>query len=283
MTDDLPVRGGRVRRRPGPRRASRGFSPRRALAALAMLAMAGLTWGAVASPVFGIKVVEVEGADLTGESAVRAALALPAVAPNAFVVATDDLRERLLALPAVADAEVRVGLPGTLRVRVAERVPVLAWRRGETTHLVDRDGRVVADAGAPGRAAAAADRLPLVVDRRTDAAWPVVGGQVDAIDLDVATRLLSLVPSDVGSTAPAVLVGVDDRDGWTIVPAVDDPWVAVFGFYGPEIRPPAMIPEQVRSLRSILAGREERLLRVVLAGEREGTFTEKPETEEPEP
>jgi hypothetical protein len=44
-----------------------------------------------------------------------------------------------------------------------------------------------------------------------------------------------------------------------------------------------MIAEQVRSLRSILAGREERLLRVVLAGEREGTFTEKPETEEPEP
>jgi hypothetical protein len=122
-----------------------------------------------------------------------------------------------------------------------------------------------------------------VVDRRTDAAWPVVGGQVDAIDLDVATRLLSLVPSDVGSTAPAILVGVDDRDGWTIVPAVDDPWVAVLGFYGPEIRPPAMIPEQVRSLRSILAGREDRLLRVVLAGEREGTFTEKPETEEPEP
>jgi len=237
----------------------------------------------VASPVFGIKVVEVDGAELTGEAAVRAALALPAVPPNAFVVATDDLRERLLALPAVADAEIRVGLPGTLQVRVAERVPVLAWRRGESTYLVDRDGYVVADAAAAGRAAAAADGLPLVVDRRTDGTGPGVGGRVDALDLDVATRLRSLVPADIGSTAPALLVGIDDRDGWTVVPAVDGPWVAVFGFYGPEIRPPTMVPEQVRTLRSLLAGREERLLRIVLAGEREGTYMEKPEPEEPAP
>ena len=277
MTDDLPVRGGRVRRRPGPRRASRGFSPRRALAALAMLVTAGLVWGAVASPVFGIKSVEVEGARLTGEDAVLAALALPAVGPNAFTVATDVLRERLLALPAVADAAVRVGLPGTLRVRIEERVPVLAWQRGGTTYLVDADGRVLADAAAPGATAAAtaAEGLPLVADRRTDAEGLAIGGQVDALDLDVATRLLTLTPADIGSAAPAVLVGVDDRDGWTVVPTVADPWVAVFGFYGPEIRKPAMIPEQVRSLRSLLAGREPSILRVILAGEREGTFTEK--------
>jgi len=278
VTDDLPVRGGRVRRRPGPRRASRGFSPRRALAALAMLVTAGLVWGAVASPVFGIKSVEVEGARLTGEDAVLAALALPAVGPNAFTVATDVLRERLLALPAVADAAVRVGLPGTLRVRIEERVPILAWQRGGTTYLVDADGRVLADAAAPGATAAAtaAEGLPLVADRRTDAEGLAIGGQVDALDLDVATRLLTLTPADIGSAAPAVLVGVDDRDGWTVVPTVADPWVAVFGFYGPEIRKPAMIPEQVRSLRSLLAGREPSILRVILAGEREGTFTEKP-------
>jgi hypothetical protein len=37
-----------------------------------------------------------------------------------------------------------------------------------------------------------------------------------------------------------------------------------------------MIPEQVRLLKSLLAGREAKLLRVVLAGAREGTYTEKP-------
>ena len=278
MSDDLPVRGGRVRRRGGQRRASGGFSPRRALAALAMLATAGLIWGAVASPVFGVKAVEVEGAVLTGDDAVRAALDLPTPAPNAFTLATDVLRERLLALPAVADAEVTVGLPGTLRVRIVEREPVLAWRRAGALLLADRRGRIVADAAADGAAAAAAaEGLPLVADRRTSGELPAVGGRLDALDLDVATRLLPLVPADMGSAAPALLVGVDERDGWTLTPTVEDPWTAVFGFYGSEIRGPEMIPEQVRLLRSLLAGREARLLRVVLAGSSEGTFTLKPE------
>jgi cell division septal protein FtsQ len=202
VSDDLPVRGGRVRRRGGQRRATGGFSPRRALAALAMLATAGLIWGAVASPVFGVKAVEVEGAVLTGDDAVRAALDLPTPAPNVFTLATDVLRERLLALPAVADAEVSVGLPGTLRVRIVEREPVLAWRRAGAFLLADRDGRIVADA-------AAAEGLPLVADRRTSGEPPAVGGHLDALDVDVATRLLSLVPADLGSAAPALLVVVD--------------------------------------------------------------------------
>jgi hypothetical protein len=242
-----------------------------------MLATAGLIWGAVASPVFGVKAVEVEGAVLTGEDAVRAALDLPTPAPNVFTLATDVLRDRLLALPAVADAEVSVGLPGTLRIRIVEREPVLAWRRAGALLLADRDGRIVADAAADGAAAAAAEGLPLVADRRTSGQPPAVGGNLEAIDLDVATRLLPLVPADLGSAASALLVGVDERDGWTLSPTVEDPWTAVFGFYGPEIRRPEMIPEQVRLLGSLLAGREARLLRVVLAGGSEGTFTMKPE------
>ena len=279
MSDDLPVRGGRVRRRGGQRRASGGFSPRRALAALAMLATAGLIWGAVASPVFAVRDVEVEGAVLTGDDAVRAALALPTPAPNAFTLATDVLRERLLALPAVADAEVTVGLPGILRVRIVEREPVLAWRRDGALLLVDRDGRIVADASGRGRRRGrgrgrrpAARRRPALLTGEQ----PAVGDQLGALDLDVATRLLSLVPADAGSAAPALLVGVDERDGWTLIPTVADPWTAVFGFYGPEIRGPAMIPEQVRLLRSLLVGREATLLRVVLAGPSEGTYTLKP-------
>lgn len=276
MSDDLPVRGGRVRHRGGPRRASSRFSPRRALAALALLATAGLIWGAVASPAFAVRTVEVEGALLTGDDAVRAALDLPTPAPNAFTLATDELRERLLALPAVADAEVSVGLPGTLRVRIVEREAVLGWRRDGMLLLADRDGRILGDAAGGGAAAVAAEGLPLVVDRRSGDALPAVGGQLGALDLDVATRLLSLVPADVGSAAPAVVVGVDDRDGWTLHPTAADPWTAVFGFYGPEIRRPAMIPEQVRLLRSLLVGREARLRRVVLAGPNQGTYTLKP-------
>jgi len=277
VTEGLPIRGGRVRRRGGPKRASRGFSPRRALAALAMLAAAGLVWGAVASSTFGVRRVEVSGAALTGEAAIRAALDLPEPPPNAFTISTDALRERLVALPTVADAEVRVGLPGSLDVRVVEREPVLAWQRDDALLLVDRDGRVLADAAASETAAtiAVARELPAVVDRRTAGQAPAVGGTIDPYDLDVATRLLSLVPADVGSAAAGLVVRVTDDDGWVVVPAVDEPWVAVFGFYGPEIRPTKMIPEQVRLLRSLLLDPkvgEGRVARVILAGERTGTF-----------
>ncbi|HYN48581.1 MAG TPA: hypothetical protein VER83_06910, partial [Candidatus Nanopelagicales bacterium] len=125
--------------------------------------------------------------------------------------------------------------------------------------------------------AAAGEGLPVVADRRTSGEAPAVGGRLGALDLDVATRLLPLVPAELGSVAPALLVGVDERDGWTLSPTVEDPWIAVLGFYGPEIRRPEMIPEQIRLLRSLLAGREARLLRVVLAGSSEGTVTMKSE------
>jgi len=82
-----------------------------------------------------------------------------------------------------------------------------------------------------------------------------------------------LTGADVGSTASEIIVEVDDDDGWTVSPAVDEPWVAVFGFYGPEIRPPTMIPEQVRLLRTLLLGQGEgTILRAILAGERAGSF-----------
>jgi hypothetical protein len=247
-----------------------------------MLAAAGLVWATVASASFGVRRVEVSGATLTGEAAVRAALDLPEPPPNAFTIATDALRERLVALPTVADAEVRVGLPGSLEVRIVEREPVLAWQRDDALLLVDRDGRVLADAAASESAAtvAVARELPTVIDRRTTPDGPAVGGTIDPLELDVATRLLSLVPADVGSTAPGLIVRVTDGDGWVVAPAVEEPWMAVFGFYGPKIRPPRMIPEQIRFLRSIFLDPEvgeEKVARVTLAGERAGTFIERDE------
>jgi hypothetical protein len=104
---------------------------------------------------------------------------------------------------------------------------------------------------------------------------PVVGGQLGPIELDVARRLLSLRPADVGSSAPGLQVGLDDEDGWTVRPAVDRPWTAVFGFYSATLRPADLVPQQVRLLSSLLAGREAQLLRIVLADGMHGTYTTK--------
>jgi len=91
----------------------------------------------------------------------------------------------------------------------------------------------------------------------------------------VATRLLSIRPGDLGTAATALHVQLDDEDGWTIQPAVDGPWTAVFGFYSSTLRPADLVPQQARLLRSLLAGREAQILRVVLADGTHGTYTTK--------
>jgi hypothetical protein len=63
---------------------------------------------------------------------------------------------------------------------------------------------------------------------------------------------------------------VTDEDGYVV--AAPRGWDAVFGFYSPATRPTEMIPGQVRLLRSLLAGREATVERVILASETDGTF-----------
>jgi hypothetical protein len=254
-----------------------------------MVGAGAATWGVASSPAFGVRSVDVSGVAMTSDAAMQAVLALGSPPPNAFTLATDDLRSGLEAIPSIAQADVRVVLPGTLRVRVVERVPILAWRTRSALLLVDRDGMVIADAGAADGTAAAralAAGLPTVEDRRAASSPPGgvvaevqplagVGDQLSPIEMDVATRLLSLRPDDVGSSAPALQVSLDDQDGWTIRPAVGHPWTAVFGFYSATLRPPDLVPEQTRLLRGLLAGREATLLRIVLADGSHGTYTTK--------
>lgn len=277
MSSRLPVRpSGQARRRARPRRASARLSPRRAAAVLLLVLAAGAGWGVTASSAFAVHDVVIAGAALTPEATVTTALALPDPAPNAFTLGTDALAARIRALPAVASVDVRVLLPGTLRVRIAEREPILAWRTAGRLLLVDRDGLVLADAAAASAtsaAVAAATDLPTIDDRRAEREPPGPGGTIDALDLEVARRLLSLRPADLGSAAPGLVVAVDDADGWLVLPAVEDPWTAVFGIYTPSLRPADLVPQQVRLLRSLMVARKEAtILRVVLAGPDSGTF-----------
>ncbi len=276
MSGSIPVRPPvQARRRKGPRRASAGLSPGRAAAALVLVLVVAVGWGLTASEAFTVTEIDVEGTDLTPPAAVATALALPSPAPNAFALATEPMRARLRALPTVVGVEVRVLLPGTLRVRLQERVPILAWRTVDRTLLIDRDGRVLVDAADPAAtdaARAAASALPTVDDRRAAPVVPVPGATIDPLDLDVATRLLPLRPADLGSGAIGLVVALDDADGWIVQPSVDDPWTAVFGLYTAELRRPDLVPKQVRLLHSLLGGRERTILRVVLADAENGTY-----------
>jgi hypothetical protein len=247
---------------------TRIFTPARAAGLLGMLAC-GFALTFVTGPsAFGLSRTDLPALTWTDEGVVRDALALTE-GGNVFRLDTAPLAAALRALPAVAAADVTVSLPdAAVVVAIQERVPVLAWQVGEARYIADRDGVIFA-------VAEGSDTLPpgvAVVDDRRTYGTPglAIGGRLDAVDLDVATRLGSVSPADVGSGAPALQVAVTDLDGFTVT--VRGGWTAVFGFYSPATRPTDMIPAQVRLLRSLLVGREEQVARIILASETGGTY-----------
>lgn len=251
------------------RRASAGLSVVRAGAALAMLVSAAAIYGVGASSAFDYTRLQLVGLTFTDEDAVEAALA-GARAENLFGLSTGPLVAALESMPTVESAQVQIQLPGTLAVTIDEREPVLVWAAGQDRFLVDKDGVLFATLSSPPPAAAA--KLPVVEDRRAASRLLAVGSSLDPVDLDAATRLASLAPKDIGSSAVGLAVTVSDENGF-VVSAAPSAWTAIFGFYTPSLRTTALIPEQVRLLRSLLVGREPQVERIVLASATEGTYT----------
>ena len=99
-----------------------------------------------------------------------------------------------------------------------------------------------------------------------------MGSTLDPVVLDAALRLGSLRPADLGTAATQLDIQLDDEHGFVAATADPVGWSAVFGFYTPTLRTTDLIPGQVRLLRSMLAGREDDVLRVILADDRSGTL-----------
>jgi hypothetical protein len=217
---------------------------------------------------FGLASTDLPSLTWTDQAAVAAKLDVPP-GSNVFRLDTAPLEAAIRSLPSVADAAVSVALPdAVLVVRIDERAPVLAWQVGSRRFIADASGAIFAivDAGRQLPAGVA-----LVDDRRQDAQvglW--IGAHLDPVDLDVATRLGSLTPADVGSAASSLRVVVTDDDGFALDAAGG--WLAVFGLYSPSTRNTDMIPGQVRLLRSLIDGREGGVRRVILASATDGTY-----------
>lgn len=270
-----------VRHIPGPgharrtrpiRRASAGLSPVRAGAALAMLVAAGAIYGAGASTAFGFRNLELAGDRYTAAEDVRG---LVGVAPgaNLFLVGTDEIEARIGRLPTVAGVEVEVSLPETIRVSLRDREPVMTWRVGERAFLVDSGGLLFAELG--DRPTSDAAGLPAISDGRVQSQALDVGDTLDPIDLDAATRLGSVRPDQIGSSARSFRVSISDRNGF-VVRADPAGWTAIFGFYTPSLRTPDLIPGQVYLLGTLLEGRESSVDQLILASDTDGTYISRP-------
>jgi hypothetical protein len=243
-----------------------------------MLIVAGAIYGLAATSAFGFERLEIGGATLTTEDAIRASVALDP-GTNLVGLPTEPIEARLRTLPSVRDAAVSVGLPDILRVDVTERRPIVVWATGDRRFAVDAGGFLFADVTTDPTGLTTG--MPVITDERTSAASLGVASTLDPIDLDAATRLGSLTPSQIGSHATGLRVHITDKNGFTLTSGSGG-WTAVFGFYGLSQRTPAMIPGQVQSLGALLAGREDGVETVILADDREGTYIAKP-TPRPKP
>ncbi|MBI2782182.1 MAG: FtsQ-type POTRA domain-containing protein [Chloroflexi bacterium] len=252
------------------RRPTRIVTATRAAGLLGMLAC-GFAFTFVTGPTaFALTRTDLPSLTWTDPAVVRATLALPA-GTNVFRLDTTPLEAALRGLPAVATADVSVGLPdAVVVVQIEERQPVLAWQVGDTRYMADRGGTIFATTST---AAALPAGVVVVVDGRGGEEPPQVGGLVDAVDFDVATRLGSVTPADIGSAATSLRVAITDLDGFVL--SSNGGWTAVFGFYSPATRSTDMIAGQVRLLKSLLYGREPDLLRIILASATDGTYVPK--------
>ncbi len=258
----------------GPRRASAGISPLRAGAALVLLLSALAIYGVGASSAFAYRRLEIEGPAkgdrLTTDAAVATTLALTPGGPNLFLLATDTLEARLRGLTTLAGAEVTVHLPDTVHVRLQERDPILAWAVGSQRFLLDRDGLLFSAVPLDDDGPTA--RIPLVEDNRSASTSLAVGALLDPVDFDAATRLAGIRPAeDLASSASSLSLTLDDEQGF-VMTARPTRWVAIFGFYTPNLRQTTIIPRQLQALRSLLAGRETKVATVYLADENGGTY-----------
>lgn len=95
-------------------------------------------------PEFMVNLLAVEGASRLVETDVRDIFPhdLPA---SSFDLDLEAVRNLIVALPAVADADVRIRKGGVLVAQITERQPVAVWRSRDGLGLVDGDGIVISE------------------------------------------------------------------------------------------------------------------------------------------
>lgn len=95
-------------------------------------------------PEFAVTLLSVEGTSPEVAEAVRTALALPLPA-SSLDLDLSAARERVAALDAVREVELRVQSGGVLRVVVTEREPAVVWRTEAGLTLLDEEGQRVTE------------------------------------------------------------------------------------------------------------------------------------------
>lgn len=192
------------RRRAELRRRAR----RRSIWLAVALAPPVLAAGAAFSPVLDVDRVVVTGNRRAHVDVVRNAARVQRGDPM-VTLSVGDVRSRVERLPQVKSARVTREWPGTLRIAVVERVPVIAVRRPGRYDIVDLDGVLIA------------------VVRNVPANTPVMTypGEPNRILVEAALDLLRALPRDIrGDIAD---LAADESGSFSFT--LDDGAVVVWG------------------------------------------------------
>jgi len=95
-------------------------------------------------PEFMVQLLAVEGASTGVEEDIREIFPFD-LPVSSFDLELEQVREMIVGLPAVADADVRLRQGGVLMAKVTEREPVAVWRTHDGLAVVDAEGVSVAD------------------------------------------------------------------------------------------------------------------------------------------
>ena len=172
------------------------------------------------------------------------------------------LRDRLAALPTVANAEVELRLPSELQVTITEKSPAFLWRTSRAVMVGARDGTIIAELPVGEELPHELRRLPSVDDDRFTSRLLAVGDALPAAELRVAMQLSALDPRQIGSRATALAVQVDYEMGFVLASS-QPAWSAALGFYELDPREDqaaadARLDRQLAAIRTLFAARPER-------------------------
>jgi cell division protein FtsQ len=118
-------------------------------------------------PEFMVRLIAIDGASPAVAEAVRGMVPVPLPA-SSFHLDLEAVRERIAGIDAVERADLRIRAGGILQVDITERVPVVLWRIGGRTEMLDATGHRVATL----LSRAARPDLPLIAGEGADAHVP---------------------------------------------------------------------------------------------------------------